>query len=400
MAIIVVMLFPLFARADKGLPNALDITHQSSITLATDTILNHPDQTAVLPPDSIAAAYDPLLQQVKDNRVWWRLMLTNKWDSKDTTIVYPKFIGFCVKVYNWADKFFNSYDSDYVQGTGRRWKVYLKNDNWLDSYAMNFNDKMPMRMMSDVTANLGPYIQFMAVSVGYQFDMSNLIGGQPTNRKRLDLGFTCARLSVDAFYWKNTGGNVIRTFGKFNNGHLIHVPITGVEITSLGVDLCYFFNNRRYSQTAAYGYGKIQKKSAGSFIAGFSYGRLNTSLDFYTLPAVLIPYLTIPQRVYKYHYNNYCVTFGYGHNFVLGKGFLFNITALPGIGLNHCFEDSVDGAGNLFSLGIKGRIALVYNHKDLFCGLTAKMDGQWYRSSDYSFFNATEIFSACVGWRF
>lgn len=255
-------------------------------------------------------------------------------------------------------------------------------------------------MMSNVSSNLGPYLQYMAVSVGYQWDISNLLGKQPQNRNRLDFGFSCARFSADLFYWTNTGGNVIRTFGKFNEGKLIAAPMSGVKMTSLGVDVYYFLNNKKYSQSAAYGFGKIQKRSQGSFIFGFSYGDQSIFLDFNTLPAHLVPYLTINQTVYNFHYKNYCAMFGYGYNLVWGKGWLFNVTALPSLGVNHCYEDSVDGAGKLFSMNIKGRLALVYNHKDLFAGVNMKMDGHWYRSHNYSLFNATETLSGCVGWRF
>lgn len=79
---------------------------------------------------------------------WFRQLADTHFNFKDTTICYPKFVGFLVNVYNWGDEFFNGTDPEYVQGTGRRWKVLLKNDNWLDSYLMDF-DHMNMRMMSD-----------------------------------------------------------------------------------------------------------------------------------------------------------------------------------------------------------------------------------------------------------
>lgn len=331
---------------------------------------------------------------------WWQLMLKNKFDTHDTSIPVPRFIRFCLNVYNLADRIFNSYDTDYVEGTGRRWKVYLKNDNLLDSYAMHITKDMPIRMMSNVTANVGPYIQYMAVSVGYQWDMSNLIGSQPQNQKRVDAAFTCARFSAELFYWNNTGGNVIRTFGRYNNGHLIHVPISGVSMDSFGVDVYYFFNNRKYSQTAAYGFGKIQKRSQGSFIAGFSYGHQAINIDFNTLPAHLLPYLTINPAKYNFHYKNYCIMVGYGYNLVFAKNFLFNVTAIPSLGVDHCYEDSIEGEGDLLSMNIKGRTSLTYNYRDFFAGITMKMDGHWYRSGAYSLFNATETLSACIGWRF
>lgn len=367
-----------------------------------DSLINIADSYSLTPDSThlVSIATDTRTEVRKEEPKWWQLMLRNKFDTHDTSIPVPRFIRFCLDVYNLADRIFNSYDSDYVEGTGRRWKAYLKNDNLLDSYAMHITKDMPIRMMSNVTSNIGPYIQYMAVSVGYQWDMSNLIGGQPQNQKRVDAAFTCARFSAELFYWNNTGGNVIRTFGKYNNGHLIHVPISGVSMDSFGVDVYYFFNNRKYSQTAAYGFGKIQKRSQGSFIAGFSYGYQAINIDFNTLPAHLLPYLTINPAKYNFHYKNYCLMVGYGYNLVFAKNFLFNVTAIPSLGLNHCYEDSIEGEGDLLSMNIKGRTSLTYNYRDLFAGITMKMDGHWYRSGAYSLFNATETLSACIGWRF
>ncbi len=156
-----------------------------------------------------------------ESRDWWNLLKKGQLNLADTTVIYPRFLGFCVNVYNWADKTFNSYDTDYVTGTGRRWKARVVSDNWVDSYYLNIEKKMPVRMMSDLYCNAGAYIQYMAVSVGYSLDMSNIIGNKPSNHKKLEFGFNCARFNAEFHYWENTGGTFIRPFGQFNNGRLI-----------------------------------------------------------------------------------------------------------------------------------------------------------------------------------
>lgn len=132
-----------------------------------------------------------------ESRDWWNLLKKGQLNLADTTVIYPRFLGFCVNVYNWADKTFNSYDTDYVTGTGRRWKARVVSDNWVDSYYLNIEKKMPVRMMSDLYCNAGAYIQYMAVSVGYSLDMSNIIGNKPSNHKKLEFGFNCARFNAE-----------------------------------------------------------------------------------------------------------------------------------------------------------------------------------------------------------
>lgn len=175
--------------------------------------------------DSLSHSDRQVLNQVADSIArshnWKTLLKERKLDPKDTTVVYPKFLGFCVKVYNWADRVFNSYDTTYVVGTGKKWKARILSDNWVDSYYLNPGRKMPMRMMSDVYSNLGAYIQFMAVSLGYSFDLGRFFGQTPSTHNKLEFNFNCARFNVEGHFWESYGGTYIRTFGGYNNGHLI-----------------------------------------------------------------------------------------------------------------------------------------------------------------------------------
>ena len=259
---------------------------------------------------------------------WFRQLADTHFNFKDTTIRYPKFVGFLVNVYNWGDEFFNGTDPEYVQGTGRRWKVLVKNDNWLDSYLMDF-DHMNMRMMSDIYMGAGVYVQYMAVSVGYMLDMSNIIGNKPMNHKKLELGFNCQRFNIEAFYNENTGGTYLRSFGDYKGGRLIRKEFPGLKLKQYGIHGYYFFNNREYSNGAAYSYSRIQKRSAGSFILGFGYSNLDINLDFRTLPYPLKLFMKIPIQPYVFHYDTYNLLIGYGYNWVFKRNFLFNITALP-----------------------------------------------------------------------
>lgn len=341
--------------------------------------------------DSIAANSD---------RNWISLLKKGKLDLADTTVVYPKFIGFCVKVYNWGNEFFNGTDKEYVEGTGYRWKAFVKSDNWVDSYYMNFNHKMPIRMMSDIYCNAGAYLQYMAVSVGYSLDMSNIIGNKPDNHKKLEFSFTCQRFSIDAHYNENTGGSYLRTFGDYNNGHLFKKKFPGLTLHSFGVDAYYFLNHRRYSQGATYSVSKLQHRSAGSFIFGLSYLNLDVVLDLNRIPESLMPFLTIPPKMYMFKYDAWNVLAGYGYNWVFAPNWVFNITVIPGGGIIKCKEDSSDSKAQLLSLGIKGKSGIVWNIKRHFLGLQLRFDGEWYRSNNYSFFSSIENVAFVAGVRF
>lgn len=343
---------------------------------------------------------DSLLRRDKD--YWKKMLLKGKLDLKDETIVYPKFVKFCVDVYNWADRTFNTYDPDYVVGTGKRWKLMAKSDNWIDNYDLHFPKSTPVRIMSNVCYNLGASIAYMAVSAGYMFDVDNVFGGKPITHKKWDFNFSCALICADIYYARNTGSTQIRRFGDYKNGKWINHPLNDMQLESYGADIYYFFNNKKYSQGAAYNFSKIQKRSAGSLIAGVTISSQDVSLDFSNLPNSMIAVLPdfSTNLKYRFRYYDYCFLIGYGFNCVMGKHWLFNITALPSLGFKHCTNVSEEGENNIFSTNIKAKMSFIYNHKQLFAGMLSKMDLHWYSSRRYNFFNSIEYLNFVAGFRF
>ena len=337
-----------------------------------------------------------------DKNYWKRQLLRGKLDLKDKSIIYPKFVKVCVDFYNWADKTFNSYDPEYVVGTGKRWKLMAKTDNWIDNYDLHFPKSTPVRIMSNVCNNAGAYIAYMAVSVGYMFDVDNVFGNKPITHKKWDFNFSCALISADLYYASNTGSTQIRRFGDYKEGKWINHPLNDMRLESYGADIYYFFNHKRYSQGAAYNFSKIQKRSAGSLIAGVTISSQDVSLDFSNLPNSMIAVLPeySSNLRYRFRYYDYCVLVGYGFNCVIDNHWLFNITALPSLGFKHCLDVSEEGENNIFSANIKAKMSFVYNHKQLFAGMLTKMDMHWYSSRRYNFFNSLEYVNFVAGFRF
>ncbi|MDE6490326.1 MAG: DUF4421 domain-containing protein, partial [Muribaculaceae bacterium] len=98
---------------------------------------------------------------------WIKQLVANNFRINDPSIRYPKFPKFCVDVYNWGNRTFNTYDTTYVVGTGKNWKAYMKSYNWADSYMLVFSRDSRLKMVSDIYSDIGPSICFMAVSLGY-----------------------------------------------------------------------------------------------------------------------------------------------------------------------------------------------------------------------------------------
>ena len=329
----------------------------------------------------------------RNSGYWWRAMKHGKVNFNDSTMGYPKFLKFCYKTYVWGDRAFNSYDSAYVVGTGKNWKLILKSENWLDRYIGKPTKDVKMIMGSNLVSNIGVSLSFMAVSLGYSFSLTG--GGKSS--KKADFSFTCARFTADAYYWENRNDmNVIYKHDNSDEGFQ-KIRQSGLDRKAMGLTAYYFFNNRRYAQAAAYCFSKYQKRSAGSWLAGFSLQHYDVKYDVDRLSDEAIAHLPDLENVPRILYNDYCVLFGYGHNWVLNRKWLLNLTVTPYIGYRHNILEEDPGA---FSLNLRGRMGLVYNHKQFFAGLQGYADHHRYKNNDSHLFNTYMTFSILGGIRF
>ncbi|MBD5299361.1 MAG: DUF4421 domain-containing protein [Bacteroides sp.] len=393
---IVILTLSLLSAIFEAFPLEADAT---SIVIP-DTLLPTPPELAVAAPAPTIPSSLEGYRKSDEELWWWNQAKKLKLNLNDTTVRYPKFLKFCLDVYKWGDHFFNSYDPEYVVGTGKRWKARIVNDNWADSYIMVFPKDLRMHMLSDVYANIGAYLQYMAVSIGYTYDMGQLANTGPLEHKKMEFGFNCALFNISLYYNENTGGTYLRKFGDYEDGRIIKERFPGVELSTWGIDAMYFFNHNRYSHGAAYNFSKIQKRSQGSWIAGFSYSNIKLDFDFAQLPLALLPYLTVPAKNYMFHYNSYAIVIGYGFNWVINPRLLFNATAVPSIGLTHCYEDSLEGAKYMPAINLNGQASLTYNLGNFFFSGIFHFNGHWYKSGTYSLLSSIENFSANIGFRF
>ena len=343
--------------------------------------------------DKLNEPYDT----TRDNRYWWRALKHGKVDFNDSTMGYPKFVKFCYRTYVWGDRTFNSYDSAYVTSTGKNWKLILKSDNWVDSYIGRPFKDVKMIMNSNLVSNVGLSLSFMAVSVGYSVNVSNLLHGSNLSNK-VDFSFTCARFTADAYYWENSNQTNVIFSDETHDRYKFKQ--SGMTRKAMGVTAYYFFNNRRYAQAAAYCFSKYQKRNAGSWLAGISLQHFDVKFDEQQLPDDALAHLRAQGTSTRVLYNDYCVLFGYGHNWVLGSKWLLNVTATPYLGYryNHFHHD--DQMPSAVSLNIRVRTAAVYNHKNYFMGLQGFADHHRYKTKNSRLVNSTIDFTALAGIRF
>ena len=332
---------------------------------------------------------------------WVKQLMASNFNVNAPGINYPKFARFCVNVYNWGDRTFNTYDTTYVEGTGKNWKAMIRSYNWITANEMFFSPREYLRIRSNIYSDLGAHLSFMAVSVGYTWDVNAILGRESSLRRSFNFNFVCALFSAGINYNKTNGGTKITHFGNYDLDKWLDYKFDNISQETLGGNIYYFFNHRKYSQGAAYNFSKYQLKSAGSWMIGLSYNYQRISMDFSGLPSEMIGAMPSLQQNYNFRYTDYDVIGGYGYNWVLKpRVWLMNLTVLPSIGYKHCFEGTTDGKKDMFSGNILVRGSVVFNHRSLFAGTIANYEGHSYLAKGFSFFNNIPSVSVVAGVRF
>lgn len=346
-------------------------------------------------PDSLPVSAPPY-----DNRNWLYLLKHRSLNVKDTTVQWPgRFVDFLVRAYNWVDLTFNSFDPEYVSHT-RSGKVRVVYDNWSDM--QNFQPINTMRLVvaSDMYPSIGLNVSYGILSIGYTVDLPTLFSPIPSSHKKTEIGLNWSRINAQFNIWDNKGDSRVRGVGKFSGIGSINEPYEGMTFRAYNLKAYYIFNHQRYSHSAAYNSSRIQKRSAGSWLAGVTYYRYNVLFDLDALPESVKALQTYPWSRYHIKYSNYNVMGGYAFNWVLTRGLLLNTTMMPGVGLTHTHTDSSPGSELLAAFCGEVKVSLSYNYKRMFMNLATSANGNLFLSDNLIF--ASGIFNtrASFGIRF
>lgn len=345
------------------------------------------------------------------------------WTNMDSIASKGKFANFSVKAYRWVDHAFNFYDSTYVVGCGYPWKVTARNDNWFDSYKFYLESDedhvLPVTWSSNWSSMMGFTVAFMAVSFGYSFDFSRMHDNAKVQRRVFDFDFCSSRVAASLKYIRNQNRiEYLKDEIKDDPEAariLDEVKTTGVKNNIWIGNVYYFFNNKRYSQSAAYNFSKIQRRSAGSPVVGLSfflndvYANLEDPDD--VLPTYLGDMRVDWKEMQNLHLksNSFTVIGGYGYNWVPCKNLVLNATLLPSIGWRYGHQTSGNGEEGhtydvhaySFAVNLRARAAVTYNfNRHWFGSIFCDLNRELYHRKGYTFNASVGKMGAYVGFRF
>ncbi|MCM1108171.1 MAG: DUF4421 domain-containing protein [Clostridium sp.] len=299
---------------------------------------------------------------------------------------------------------FDEYDTTYITPNRYNWAFMLQNTNSFELYDLTSRKpEQSLDFASRPSIKFGPYIGWRWIFLGYTFDVTSYKHGQESRRTEFDLSLYSSMLGCDLIY-RRTGDNfrIKKTYGfgpeaERVEGH----PYNGIRINVTGVNVYYVFNHNHFSYPAAFAQSTVQRKSCGTWQAGFSCTRHEMSFDYDELPREITssPEYPLKQEFMfdKIDYMDYSIRFGYAYNWVFKHNWLFSVSLEPALGYKktRAYSSNINtdtdeqksmALGNVHFNGIL-RAGLVWNNTKYFGGLSIIMRNYNYRRDQMTISN-------------
>ena len=304
----------------------------------------------------------------------------------------------------------NAIDTTYISPNLYNLAFMLEHSTWYEHYRIgnnSRNENQSLNFSPSLGTKLGIYFGWRWIFLGYTFDIEDLFGGNKNKpkKKEMSLNLYSSKFGVDLYYRKTGSDFKLRSYEGFHpDGRINEVSFDGLQSNIMGLNAYWIFNHKKFSYPAVYSQSTNQRRSAGSFMAGFSYSRHKISFDHSKLPNILINQLNPSLKFNHIKYSDYSFGFGYGYNWVFAKNWVSNLSLLPGIGYKKSKIDDQDFHSESWIKDINfdliTRAGIVYNDSKYFVGASIVLHTYDYRKPSLAVTNSFGTLRIYAGFNF
>ena len=300
------------------------------------------------------------------------------------------------------------YDTTRIQDLSDQLSLWLYSIKKIYSLQISNTDTDQSLIISpNEQTNIGLGFNYKWMGIGFAFkppwskNDDDIYG--KTSRFDFQLNIFTRSFGIDfsAQYYK---GYYLKNPNDFLDWNKPEFPqLKDLETFSTELSAYYFFNHRKFSYRAAFVRNEIQKKGAGSIIAGtyirFDLGASQGSF----VPEDIPDSLNTTFMINSYLSGNYGLSFGYTYTFVIWKKFFINLSLVPGFGLKTMVVNTTEGSFKP-KVGLSGRAvfrsALGYEHKYFYLGISSISITNSFSYENIDISAHTSKFRFFVGKRF
>ncbi len=336
--------------------------------------------------------------------------------AQATADTVPRRRGVVAALYRFV-KGFSQVDTAYVEPQRYNLAGMAQNTNTYEVYRMRSGQGHDFVFSPKPSVKLGPYFGWRWIFLGYTFDISHL--RESNHKQDLNLSLYSNQIGVDIFYRKTGDDYKIRSIDLgdgIDTSCLKDLPFDGISASIKGFNLYYIFNHRKFSYPAAYSQSTVQRRSAGSFLAGIGYTRHSLDVDWQKLSQIVERHTghglfdgVDPQQhlLSRVKYSDYSISGGYAYNWVFAHNWLLDASLSLALAYKVTEGDSRNSDNwfrsislNKFNMDGITRIGVVWNNTRWFAGANAIFHSYNYRKSQFSTNNTFGSVNIYVGLNF
>ena len=311
-----------------------------------------------------------------------------------------------------TDRYYKtSFDTNYVNRPDGKLTLKLKGN--MTGYSLRSKGtvedvRFRSHLSTDHKTTISIGAAYRGISAAYSINPAKLRGFY--DDYELSFNYYASRLCVDATYQRSTSFS-----GSINYGDEKYRLESGdTQLKIFNITAYYIFNHRRYSVAAPFSQSYIQKRSAGSWLAGLSYqgGKIEATEEGIKKmdeerEKMGKPPVTEDMDGKRLHLGigHLGIGGGYGYNLVLRKKWLFHLSFVPTIVVYNHNSITVDGervkVSHLrFDMLFNERAAIVYNFSPrYFIGINALANNSLFSGKHVTFHQSKWDAHAFIGMR-
>lgn len=312
-------------------------------------------------------------------------------------------------------KAFSEIDTTYIAPHEYNLTFMLEQSFWTERYRLKTNineQRQTISFAPTPTPKLGTYFGWRWIFLGVSFNVKDLFkkGHEGGSKQEYVFNLYSSRIGLDLYYRKTGNDFRINSYSGFDlPENYIGQNFEGFQSKIIGLNTYWIFNNRHFSYPAAYSQSTNQKKSCGSFMAGFSYSNHDITFDHTKLPEDITGQMRPSLKFHTLQYHDFNISLGYGYNWVFAKNCLFNISLMPAIAYKKAKLDGQDSNMteyrwidwvNDINFDIITRAALVWNNKKYYIGASLVLNTYDYRKSNFAMTNSFGSLRIYAGFNF
>lgn len=314
------------------------------------------------------------------------------------------------------ERIFSETDTTYIAPNKYNLTFMVEQSFWHERYRLGtrINDgRQNINFAPTPTPKIGAYFGWRWIFLGLSFSIPELIGKNKsgTSKKEYVFNLYSSRVGGD-FYYRKTGSDFrISSYSGFDlPKNYEGQQFEGFQSKIIGLNAYWIFNNKKFSYPAAYSQSTNQKRSCGSFMAGFSYSHHDISFDHTKLPSDMMEQIRPSLKFNSLEYRDYNLSFGYGYNWVFAKNCLLNVSLMPAIAYkkakvngeptNNTADERWLRWMNDINLDLVTRAGITWNNSKYYVGASLVLNTYDYRRSDFSMTNSFGSLRIYAGFNF